>query len=364
MTRRIAVVLPRKEQFARDRFGAVSLVVESYVTHSAYRDATEVLGMPVRSPRDAIRFHAVTPRDRWWRRRNRGFALGVADYLAKEPPRHIDVHNRVELFTLLAERFPAAAVSIWFHNDPQEMRGAGTSPERHNILDRARHVFCVSDWVRSRFVEGISRDTDRVILLPAAVDATAVTPAPKEKSILYVGRIIEEKGVLPLAQALARILPEFPEWRVTIVGEGRKANDRYTRDVAAALAPLGDRATMPGFLDHETTMAAFARAAIAVAPSRWQEPFGRTVAEAMAAGCAVIASRRGGIPEIVSDAGILVESPDAAALAAALRRLIPDDGLRAELQQKARARAVDALDIRPWAARLDALRRESDPDLK
>jgi glycosyltransferase involved in cell wall biosynthesis len=78
----------------------------------------------------------------------------------------------------------------------------------------------------------------------------------------------------------------------------------------------------------------------------------------------VIASRRGGIPEIVSDAGILVESPDAAALAAALRRLIPDDGLRAELQQKARARAVDALDIRPWAARLDAFRRESDPDLK
>jgi glycosyltransferase involved in cell wall biosynthesis len=364
MSARIAVVLPRKESFARDRFGAISLVVEAYLAHSAYRADTEVLGMAVAQPRDADRFRAVAPRDRWWRRRNIGFALGVADYLRAAPPRHIDVHNRVEVFALLAKRFPDAAVSLWFHNDPQGMRGARASRERHRILGRARHVICVSDWVRGRFLEGITENAERVIVLPATFDTAGVAPAPKDNTILYAGRFIPDKGVLPLAGALAQILPGLPDWRAVLIGEGRKPNDDYSRRVAATLAPLGARVALPGFLAHEATMDAFARAAIVVVPSQWQEPFGRTAVEAMAAGCALIASRRGGLPAIVGDAGVILDTPDAPSLATALMRLTNDAALRLDLQRRARARAADALDIRPWAARLDALRREADPALQ
>ncbi len=364
MTARIAIVLPRKEMFARDRFGAVALVVEAYVRHSAYRDATEVLGMAVPAPRDPAVFHAVSPSDRWWRRRSLGFAGGVADYLANAPPRHIDVHNRVDAFTLLAKRFPEAAVSLWFHNDPQEMRGAKTAGQRRRILDRARFVICVSEWVRGRFVEGIASGAERVVVMPATFDTVAVAVTDKDKLILYVGRIIEEKGVLPLAQALARVLPELPDWRATLIGAGRKPRAEYVRRVAETVAPLGDRVIMPGFLDHETTMRAFAHAAIAVIPSQWPEPCGLAAREAMAAGCATIGSGRGGMAESIGDAGIVVEPPDAAGLAAALLHLARDDQRRADLQRQARQRAVDVLDIRPSAARLDALRRSIDPDLK
>ena len=65
---------------------------------------------------------------------------------------------------------------------------------------------------------------------------------------------------------------------------------------------------------------------------------------------------RGALPDLIGDAGIVVDDPDAASLGGALRRLALDDALRAELQHRARARAVEAFDIRPWAARLDALR--------
>jgi glycosyltransferase involved in cell wall biosynthesis len=363
MSGRIAVVLPRKEAFARDRFGAISLVVEAYLAHSAYRGDTELLGMAVAQPRDPAAFRAIAPRDRWWRRRNIGFAMGVADYLAAAPPRHIDVHNRVEVFTLLAERFPDAAVSLWFHNDPQGMRGARTPRQRRGILARARHIICVSDWVRGRFLESVGDASDQVITLPATFDTASGAPAAKENTILYVGRLIPDKGVLPLAQALAETLPGLPAWRAVLIGEGRKAGDDYSRRVAATLAPLGERARLAGFLDHETTMAAFARAAIAVVPSHWQEPFGRTAVEAMAAGCATIASHRGALPAIIGDSGILLDTPEAPSLAAALTRLTGDAALRMDLQRRARARAVDALDIRPWAARLDALRRAADPAL-
>ena len=157
---RIAIVLPRKELFARDRFGAIALTAEAYARHSRFRAGTEILGMAVANPRDPEMFRAVTPRDAWWRRRNLGFAEGCAAYLMKAPPRHIDVHNRVEVFFRLAERFPEASVSLWCHNDPQDTRGARTARARQNILDRARFVFCVSDWVRTRFLEGVARGAE------------------------------------------------------------------------------------------------------------------------------------------------------------------------------------------------------------
>ncbi len=244
------------------------------------------------------------------------------------------------------------------------MRGAKTARQRQRILDRARLVICVSEWVRGRFVEGIASDADRVVVLPASFDTVAVASSAKDKLILYVGRIVEDKGVLPLAQALARVLPDLPDWRATIIGAGRKPRSEYVRRVAETVAPLGNRVIMPGFLDHENAMRAFARAAIATLPSQWPEPCALTVREAMAAGCATITSRRGGMPEIVGDDGIMVEPPDAAGLAEALKRLTHDDRLRTDLQQRARKRAVDVLDIRLSAARLDALRRSIDPDLK
>jgi glycosyltransferase involved in cell wall biosynthesis len=353
MTGRIAVILPRKEAFARDRFGAIALTVEAYAHYSRYRAETEILGLAVANPRDPEIFHAVTPRDAWWRRRNLGFAEGCAAYLAKTPPRHIDVHNRVEVFFRLAERFPDAAVSPWFHNDPQDTRGARSARARQRILARAGLVVCVSDWVRARFLDGAAGDAARVVVLPEGVNTVAATPAPKEKRILYVGRIIPDKGVLPLAQALARVLPCLPDWRATVIGAGDRD---YEKQIAATLAPLGERATMPGFLPYEQITAALAQAAIAVVPSDWQEAFGRTAVEAMAAGCATIVSRRGALPDLIGDAGIVVDEPDAASLGGAIGRLARDDGLRAELQRRARARAVETFDVRPWAARLDALR--------
>jgi len=361
MSARIAIVLPRKETFALDRFGAIALVVEAYVRHSAYRPVTQVFGTPVAQPRDRTIFSATVAKDRWWRRRNRGFALAVADCLAAAPPRHIDVHNRVETFMLLAKRFPEAAVSLWFHNDPQGMRGSRTARERRRILDRARLVICVSDWVRDRFLDGITNHVERVVVLPDTFDTIAVAPAAKENLILFVGRMIEEKGVLPLAQALAEVLPDLPAWRASLVGDGRKAD--YFRRVVETLAPLRDRVAMPGFLNHEATMTEFARAAIAVVPSQWPEPCGLTVREAMASGCATIASGRGGIPQSIGDAGILVEPPDAAGLAAALKELARDDRRREYFQWKGRIRAIEALDVRPWSAQLDAMRRAVDAGL-
>jgi glycosyltransferase involved in cell wall biosynthesis len=78
---------------------------------------------------------------------------------------------------------------------------------------------------------------------------------------------------------------------------------------------------------------------VLVVPSRWAEPSGLTLGEGLATGLPVIASRTGGIPEVLGSAGIMVEPNDPAELAAAIRRLVDDPGLRARLGREARAHA-------------------------
>src|SRR3569623_1269041 len=101
-----------------------------------------------------------------------------------------------------------------------------------------------------------------------------------------------------------------------------------------------------------------AQAAIAVIPSQWDDPCPRSVIEALASGCATIASPCGGIPELVTDAGVLVQGGDPAVWAEALLRFAEDEMVRADYQRAARSRAVQGLDIRHTAARLDAIRNE------
>jgi glycosyltransferase involved in cell wall biosynthesis len=65
------------------------------------------------------------------------------------------------------------------------------------------------------------------------------------------------------------------------VGEGGRGGKSYVARLHAAVAPLGERVAFAGFLPHEEIHGLFARAAIAVVPSLWEEPFGRTALEAL-----------------------------------------------------------------------------------
>lgn len=363
MSGRIVHILPRREGFSPTRFGAIALSVEDYVRHSAYHGITEVLGSPVDVARDPAVFRPIEPKPAWWRRKTLDFAAGCAAYLAANPPRHIDVHNRIEVFTALAKRFPQAATSLWLHNDPQTMRGAKTARERQAVMDRAQYVFCVSDWVRRRFTEGLTRHQERAVVLPGVLDVRESSGVPKQPVILYAGRIIEDKGVLLLADALARALPALPGWRAEIIGSGTEAEAAYERQVRAVLAPLGDRVALPGFVPHGEIMAAFTRAAIAVVPSLWEEPFGRTALEALASGCTVIATPRGGLPEVIGDVGIPLDPATPEHLADLLTTLATDDARRATLHDKAIAHAAAAFGVQRWAGYLDGLRKAIDPTL-
>jgi glycosyltransferase involved in cell wall biosynthesis len=355
----IAIVLPRREKFGRRQFGAVALTVEAYLRHSMDRPCTRVLGLEVGEPRDAACFRAVAPQYAWWRRKTIAYAKGCTALLEVEPARHIDVHQRIETLLYLSRRFPEAAVSLWLHNDPQQMWAARSAGQRRVILDAAARVICVSGWVRERFLAGLEghEARERTIVFPNPIEIDSAPLREKEKLILYVGRLRADKGPHLLAEALSRVMSRLPGWRALFVGEGERGGNDYVCRLRAALAPLGERVGFQGFLPHEDIQVLYARAAIAVVPSLWEEPFGRTALEALAGGAALIATLRGGLPEVVGHAAVPLVPETAERLAAILLELAASESLRAGLSELGRKQA-GRFEAGSWSARLDALRRE------
>lgn len=363
VTSPIAIILPRREKFGRKQFGAVALTVDTYLRHSANRASTSVLGLAVEEPRDPARFVPVTPENAWWRRKTIAYARGCAAYLRTTPARHIDVHQRVETFLFLSHGFPAAAVSLWLHNDPQQMQAAHSVGQRRRILESAARVICVSDWVRKRFLDGLEAhpDRNRAVVFPNPIEIDAASTRDREKLIVFVGKLRADKGPHLLAEALLQVLPGLPGWRAVFAGEGERGGKTYVDRLHASVAPFGDRVAFTGFMPHEDIHRLFASAAIAVVPSLWDEPFGRTALEALAGGAALIATLRGGLREVVGDAAVALEPETAERLASILCQLADSEMRRAELHELGRSRA-ELFEAGLWSARLDSLRLEIEAE--
>ena len=154
-------------------------------------------------------------------------------------------------------------------------------------------------------------------------------------------------------------MPHLPGWRAEIIGADRFSFDSpdtsFVQTVRAAAEAANVR--MLGYRDHPEVLAAMARAAIVVVPSRWPEPFGLVALEALASGAALICSPRGGLPEVAGDAAVYANPDDPAEIAAAIRMLGRDEASRARLAEAGRRRARQ-FDVPLIAARLAALRQD------
>ncbi len=163
--------------------------------------------------------------------------------------------------------------------------------------------------------------------------------------ITQVSQIKPEKGVDDILQAARLALVEQPNLHFALVGDGK-----YLEKYAQRTRELGieDHVTWTGLVTDPVGEGVFAATDILCLPSRWQEAFGLVLAEAMSCEKPVVATRVGGIPEVVEDGetGFLVPRGDLAALAEKLVLLARDPGLRERLGRAGRQRAAARFDVR------------------
>jgi len=362
----IAVLLPHREIYEPTGAGAVSLYVRDLCAASALAGRTTVLGAPVDAPFQGVSFAPVRSGSWLHGSRTARYLAGATRLIRRLQPALVEVHNRPRYIAPLRRRLPGMPLLLYLHNDPRGMKGLAAPPARAALLEQVDAVVCVSGYIRDCMLEGLAghAGAGRVHAVLNGIDTDRCRPpadGAKRDQVLFVGRVNPGKGPLLFAQAAARALPGHPAWTAVLVGarwfrHPPRVSD-YEQEVAAAMKGLGAQGEVTGYLTHDQVMQRFRDAAIAVVPSLWDEPCSLTALEAMASGCAVIATRRGGLPEVVDDAGVLLDDEEEATLAGALTALMDDPGRRGTLQRRARDRAEQVLDIHRAAANLDDIRR-------
>lgn len=231
---------------------------------------------------------------------------------------------------------------------------------RRRLLRSDIHFIAVSTFIGEQLVR-YGAPPHRVTVHHTGVDTEYFSPpadsGSSRQGVLFVGRLVEKKGILDLLAAVTSLRRRGRPLSVEIIGDGplRPSVERHIRE-------SGVDAVVRGWRSRPEVRQAMRRAAILCNPSRTarsgdREGFGMVLAEAQATGLPVVATRCGGMVDAVADGrtGILVEEGDVAALAHSIETLASDDGLHAHLSGEARSWAVEKFSLRRQNSELEDL---------
>lgn len=295
------------------------------------------------------------------------YARRAARRLAAIRPDIVHVHNAPALFQDLVRYYRGPArLLLHMHNEmPVERLPTGVT-----LLTVSRYL---KEWYAARLpgadirivTNGVDTDVFRPLPPGEIAGLRAHLQLPTDRKImLYAGRMSPEKGPLDLVRAFAELRKLRRDVFLLLVGEVRGGADRrgeYGRRLLAACEAFAGHCYHAGTVDPARMHEYYQIADLAVVPSEFEEPFGMVAIEAMAAGVPVLATRKGGLPEIVQDGvtGFLLDNAkNSAAFAQRLNELLNDPDRLATVRHNARNYVVRHHDWRVVGAQLETVYRE------
>jgi glycosyltransferase involved in cell wall biosynthesis len=304
-----------------------------------YVDCEQVALAPPVPIGPSMRLRVVPPGRAWlrWRlpRAMRADRIAVMHFPATVLPPFLPCPAVVTVYDLAFELYPESY-------EPADLRMQRRGARRS--IKRARSIFAISNSTRDDIVRLYHRPPESVTVTPLGAEErflNAVSlPPPRgwpDAYILSVGALAPRKNLVSLLEAYARARSQGVREALMVVGRGSPEYVAMLRAKAVGLQIIED-VLFTGYLADEVLPAAYLNARAFVYPSLY-EGFGLPVLEAMACGTPVVASSSSCFPEIVADAGLLVDPHDVEAQAQALVEVCTDDARRRELSSRSRARA-------------------------
>ena len=321
----IATILPYKENYTFTKASAASLWVSEFFKKSKYKKNNIIYGHTKLKDYLSKNYKNINLKN--LKSKLKSTTNEYAEKLTKEINNNnfdiVEVHNRPMLLFKLINKVKSKFI-FYFHNDPLSMKGSKSVKERLKILENVEKIIFVSEWVRGRFFLDIDKklQTKTEIVYPSVNKQKKIK---KEKNIIFVGRLNHSKGYDIFKDAILKILEKFPRWKAYSIGDEDRRNIYINHPRHKEL----------GFLSHKKTLNILNKSEIAIVPSRWEEPFGRTSLEATSRGCATIISNRGGLKETTNSA-IILKKLDSNELYLEIKKLITNNKKRKILQSSGR----------------------------
>jgi glycosyltransferase involved in cell wall biosynthesis len=212
---------------------------------------------------------------------------------------------------------------------------------------------CSADWC----ADGYGLDRARIPRLHTGIDTSLFRPLPVPKAssptVLFVGKLVRNKGVEALTDAACEVAKDFPDLRLRLVGRGEDSVVNLLRSKVAKHG-LESLLELAGFVRREDLPQELSRAHLFAAPSQYEGGPGFVYLEAMACGLPVIGCRGSGAAEVIRHQhnGLLVDPDDVAALADALRTLLGDPSASMAMGHRAKRFVAEEADTRRCVAEI------------
>ena len=319
---KIATILPYKENYTFSKAQAAAIWVCDFFKHSSFKDINYIYGNT--NGKDYLTKNYINIKISNLKSK---FSSSTNEYcnnfIKKTKDENFDIieiHNRPLVFNILKKKISTKYI-LYFHNDPLSMNGSKTSDERLKLLDELDKIIFVSKWVQNRFFEKLDKKlmNKTEVVYPSIHKEKKIYK--KKKMITFVGKLNESKGYDIYKHAVTKILNEFKNWKAYSIGDESRIRPIINHKNHEEL----------GFLKHKKVLEFLNKSEIAVVPSRWEEPFGRTALESSSRACATIISNRGGLPE-TTDHCLILKKLDANELYFQIKKLIQKKKLRKKIQ--------------------------------
>ena len=321
---KISILLPYKENFSPIYAGAVSLFVKDTTNISKYKKNITVYGNTKLKKIYKLNYKNINLKKDIIQSSSKIYINEFLKFEKENSSDVLEIHNRPAYINSIFQHINGKIV-LYFHNDPLSMSGSKSVAERIKILNRTSKIIFNSEWSKKRFLTRLNKfyhKSNKLEVIHQSTNKVKINLLKKKKIITFVGKLNSAKGYDLFGTAVIKILNKFTDWKANVVGDEPRQRLIFNHP----------RLNILGFQHHNKVLKIFKDTSIAVACSRWEEPFGRTSLEASSRGCAVVISNRGGLPETITN-GIIIRNLNANNIYKAIKKLIVFPRYRIKFQR-------------------------------
>ena len=320
----IATILPYKENYTVNGAQAAAIWVADFYKYSTFKKTNYIYGNTIKKnylTKNYININ-ITGLNKILSSSTNEYCKNFIKKIDRKNFDLIEIHNRPHVFNYLKNKIVSKYI-LYIHNDPLSMSGSKTIKERLNLLNTVDKIIFVSEWVQLRFFKDIDPKliNQTEIIYPSIHKDKKIYK--KNKNIIFVGKLNISKGYDLYKDAILKILDKFKDWKALSIGDENRDRPTINHKNHKEL----------GFLKHKEVLNFLRKSEIAIVPSKWEEPFGRTALEASSRACATIISNKGGLSE-TTDHCIILKKLNSKELYTQIKKLIINKNLRKDLQKK------------------------------
>ena len=345
--KKIAILLPFKDHFTNSKAGSASIWIKDFNKRSKYKKNIKIFGNTdeLEDLIDKKNYINISFNTYTFKSKNISYLDEFIKHNNKYKFDLIEIHNRPSYVHHLIKKDIKSKLVLIFHNNPLALGGSKLNHERNDLIEKCEKLVFVSGWVKEKFFEGLERKnhTKCEIIYPSIEPIKKLTN--KKRIISFVGKLNRSKGFHLFGSVIVKILNKYKNWKGIIVGDEPREKYNFKHK----------NLEYKGWVSHKKTLELYNQTSISVAPSFWDEPFGRTSMEAASRGCATIISKKGGLIETIPHA-IYLEHLDSKSLYKKIEYLIINKRDRVDLQKKSFKKVFHDLNIN--TKKIDSYRDE------